>query len=146
MTIKTHPLRLGQKGFMLIEIVMVLVLLGILAAVAVPKYFDLREQAEEKAAQAIVQEGQARLNGMFAEHILAGKQCKDFASTDTFSTFVADMLASANGKYYFTAVPEDSGKGLEWVQVSVVLGAKTYEESMKVKNHKGVIYFPTCNN
>ena len=41
MTIKTHPLRLGQKGFTLIEIVMVLVLLGILAAVAVPKYFDL---------------------------------------------------------------------------------------------------------
>ena len=32
-------------GFTFVEVVMVLVLLGILAAVAVPKYFDIQEQA-----------------------------------------------------------------------------------------------------
>lgn len=37
-----------QAGFTLIEIVMVLVLLGILSAVAVPKYFDLQEEAAAK--------------------------------------------------------------------------------------------------
>lgn len=38
----------SQAGFTLIEIVTVLVLLGILSAVAVPKYFDLQEEAAAK--------------------------------------------------------------------------------------------------
>jgi len=39
----------GQKGFTLIEIVMVIILLGILAAVAVPKFIDLSDDAHDAA-------------------------------------------------------------------------------------------------
>lgn len=70
-----YPPRCGQKGFTLIEIVMVLVLLGILAAVAVPKYFDLQEEAEEKALDAVAAEVNARYNGYFAQFILEGRAC-----------------------------------------------------------------------
>ena len=34
----------NQKGFTLIEIIAVLVILGVLAAVAIPKYQDLKAQ------------------------------------------------------------------------------------------------------
>ena len=40
-----------EKGFTLIEIVMVLVLLGILSAVAVPKYFDMADSAGAKTCR-----------------------------------------------------------------------------------------------
>lgn len=41
----------NQKGFTLIELVMIIVILGILAAVAVPKYQDLSSEAKEAAAR-----------------------------------------------------------------------------------------------
>lgn len=66
----------SKRGFTLIEIVMVLVLLGILAAVAIPKYYDLKTKAEEQTAKTVAAEFQARLNGKFADLILDGETCE----------------------------------------------------------------------
>lgn len=49
----------GQEGFTLIEIIAILIILGILAAVAVPRYIDLTANAEARAIDA----GVAELNG-----------------------------------------------------------------------------------
>lgn len=57
---KTSMLKKNQKGFTLIEIIAVLVILGILAAVAVPKYLDMRTDAIRNAAMGSVAELNAR--------------------------------------------------------------------------------------
>lgn len=55
---KKSLLKKNQKGFTLIEIIAVLVILGILAAVAIPKYIEMRDEAVIKA----VKTAQAELN------------------------------------------------------------------------------------
>src|SRR5690625_4936190 len=68
----------SRSGFTLIEVIAVLVLLGILTAIAIPKYIDLSEAAKERAFDAAV----AELNGR--EALAWGKTMLELDGADTF--------------------------------------------------------------
>ncbi len=62
----------NQKGFTLIEIIAVLVILGILAAVAIPRYFDLQGQARGKAVYGAIAALQSHASQHYSQGLLNG--------------------------------------------------------------------------
>ncbi|GAB6886807.1 hypothetical protein JCM13304A_03050 [Desulfothermus okinawensis JCM 13304] len=104
--------RKNEKGFTLIEIIAVLIILGILAAVAVPKYLDLQKEAKKKAAQSLIASVQSALTMEYSKELLKNNgdtnatwenfktnldtDCLNYVSQDGYDDYTCNLTPQDN--------------------------------------------------
>ena len=110
----------NNEGFTLIEIIAVLVILGILAAVAIPRFVNLQDDAREKAAQSAISEVKARCSQIYASQLLENNGNTANVTGTTVNTNLA-----GNADYGDFTVSHTGAAGGVNIEVTEVQGVAT---------------------
>jgi len=95
----------NQRGFTLMELVTVIVILGILAAIAIPKYFDLTTEAEAGACKSNQGAIKAAASVFYAKSALSGSAIfpASLSAMDSLFASGAGPTCPSGGSYTYSS-------------------------------------------
>jgi type IV pilus assembly protein PilA len=101
----------SESGFTLVELLVVMLILGLLAAIAIPSFFNQRDKARDADAKALVRTAQTAMETYATDHAgsYTGAAAADLIGIE--ETLNEADLAGAEDGDALTATPNGAGDG-----------------------------------
>lgn len=113
----------SESGFTLIELVIVIVILGILASVAIPKYEDMREQARAATLKGQVGSIRSALSIQYARTALTSAPAFPVLNGTIFADGNVPKEPVMNSNAVKTTAGVDNAGGWQYTQASGMVKA-----------------------